>query len=49
MPLPQRTVSEQLATRHPAVLKAGEKLCTCCRKRLANASASNEVDDGHVS
>ena len=26
-------------------MKAGEKLCTCCRKRLPNTSVSNEVAD----
>lgn len=38
-------MSEQLADRHPTLVKAGEKLCTCCRKRLPNTSVSNEVAD----
>ena len=31
-------MSEQIAVRFPTLLKAGEKLCSCCRKRLSQTS-----------
>ncbi|KAL5503683.1 hypothetical protein EMCRGX_G010672 [Ephydatia muelleri] len=34
-----RSVSEQIAARFPTLLKAGEKLCSCCRKRLSQTSS----------
>ena len=33
-----RSVSEQIAVRFPTLLKAGEKLCSYCRKRLSQTS-----------
>ena len=31
-------MSEHIAARFPTLLKAGEKLCSCCRKRLSRTS-----------